>query len=79
MDQKKYNTWDEQKKYLVKLVKEVSAQNGGDDLEFLQKYIDQLKNKYRTNLGVAIACMESAHDECRRIRFLAALEARSGV
>ena len=61
------------------MVNEVSVQNGGDSAEFLKKYCDQLINKYRINLDIPIVCMESAHSECRRIRFLSQLEARGKV
>ncbi len=53
------NSWNGKRNYLVGLIKKVSDQNGGDDLEWLRDYAKEVINKYSSDLEVAIRCFES--------------------
>ncbi len=52
-------SWRAKRDYLCKLIKQVSDENGGDDVEWLREYARDMINKYADNLDVAIECFES--------------------
>jgi hypothetical protein len=52
-------SWRQKRNYLCKLIKQVSDENGGDDVNWLREYARDMINKYADNLDVVVACFES--------------------
>jgi hypothetical protein len=55
----KLNSWKEKRDYLCKLIKKVSDEHGGDDIEWLREYAKDVIKKYSNDLDVAIVAFES--------------------
>lgn len=53
------NSWKEKRDYLCKLIKIVSDEHGGDDIEWLREYAKDVIKKYSNDLDVAIVAFES--------------------
>jgi hypothetical protein len=52
------NCWKQKKNYLWKLIKKLSDEYGGDDLDELKDYARDMIKKYADNLEVCIVCFE---------------------
>lgn len=53
------NSWREKRDYLCKLIKIVSDEHGGDDLDWLREYARDVIKKYSNDLDIAIVAFES--------------------
>ena len=51
-------SWKEKANYLLKLIKKLSDQHGGDEEIFLKEYGNEVIKKYAAELEVAIECFE---------------------
>lgn len=64
-------SWNDKKKHLIRLVKEVSDAFGGDETVWLTNYTADLIKRFANRLDEAIVCFESVHPEYQRLRYLA--------
>lgn len=52
-------SWKVKKDYLIKLIKKVSDENGGDEEEWLKEYVRDMIKKYTDSLDILIWTFES--------------------
>lgn len=52
-------SWQQKKNELKQLIKLISDQYGGDEIEWLKKYAKDIISKYANELDVPIRCFES--------------------
>src|ERR1700723_1449014 len=55
----KMDAWIDKRNYLIRLIKEVSEENGGDDPGWLKDYASEMIKNYGCDLDVPITCFES--------------------
>lgn len=52
-------SWRWKRNQVYKFIKQVSDENGGDDIEWLRNYAKEVVKEYAEELETAIACFES--------------------
>ena len=56
-------SWKEKRNKLAVLVKKLSDENGGDDIEWLKGYFEEVLKEYTNNLDLPILACESLFKE----------------
>lgn len=51
-------SWKEKRNYLCQLIKQVSDENGGDNIEWLREYAKDIIKTYNNDIDKAIECFE---------------------